>query len=185
MFSPPAALKLLLLVRAKGDGNPGCQPWPNGMDDRILPTRGDVASATEGNACILQHTLGWDAPVPSCASSPSCLSFGLSFGHCDSSEFVVCQHVTGGLSERADSETLCIVILLLWLQVESAVMMSVDRLGITTQCRPKRAPDQRVNVRLAFPEPADSRGAVKEQLVAMTRAGAAAGAASEDAAAAA
>lgn len=59
-------------------------------------------------------------------------------------------------------------------QVESAEMLSVDRLGITTQCRPKRAPDQRVNVRLAFPEPAETRGAVKEQLVAMTRAAAAA-----------
>lgn len=53
-------------------------------------------------------------------------------------------------------------------------MLSVDRLGITTQCRPKRAPDQRVNVRLAFLEPAETRGAVKEQLVAMTRAAAAA-----------
>lgn len=53
-------------------------------------------------------------------------------------------------------------------------MMAVDRLGITTQCRPKRAPDQRVNIRLSFPEPAENRGAVKEQLVAMTRAAAAA-----------
>ena len=57
-------------------------------------------------------------------------------------------------------------------------MLSVDRLGISTQCRPKRAPTGHVNIRLAFPEPAETRGAVKEQLVAMTRAAAAAAQAS-------
>ena len=51
-------------------------------------------------------------------------------------------------------------------------MLSVDRLGISTQCRPKRAPAEQVNVRLAFPEAAETRGAVKEQLVAMTQAAA-------------
>ena len=57
-------------------------------------------------------------------------------------------------------------------------MLSVDRLGISTQCLPKRMPTGQVNIRLAFPEPAETRGAVKEQLVAMTRAAAAAAQAS-------
>lgn len=56
------------------------------------------------------------------------------------------------------------------MQVDEAQMLSVDRLGVSTQCRPKLAPENRVNIRLSFPEPAETRGALKDQIVAMTKA---------------
>eukprot|EP00892_Ulva_mutabilis_P009162 jgi/Ulvmu1/6618/UM003_0255.1 len=82
----------------------------------------------------------------------------------------ICTHMN---DDHADA-TAAMVAHFVGMKVESAEMKSVDRLGITTQCRPVRASDQRVSIRLAFPEPADTRGAVKERLVAMTSAAAAA-----------
>lgn len=90
----------------------------------------------------------------------------------------ICQHMNDDHSDA----TCAMITHYAGLQVESAEMLSVDRLGITTQCRPKCAPDQQVKVRLSFPELALTRSAVKEQLVAMTRTAAAA--AKEEAAAA-
>lgn len=53
-------------------------------------------------------------------------------------------------------------------------MLSIDRLGMNTRAVPTRAPDQTVNVRIAFSEPAENRKAVKERLVELTRTAAAA-----------
>ena len=53
-------------------------------------------------------------------------------------------------------------------------MLSIDRLGMDTCAVPTRAPEQTINVRIAFTEPAENRKAVKDRLVALTRTAAAA-----------
>jgi hypothetical protein len=54
-------------------------------------------------------------------------------------------------------------------------MLAVDRLGMNTQVAPSGAPDKFVNVRVGFSSAATDRKAVKERLVELTRAAAAAG----------
>lgn len=53
-------------------------------------------------------------------------------------------------------------------------MLAIDRLGMDTRAVPTRAPEQTVNVRIAFSEPAENRKAVKDRLVELTRLAAAA-----------
>jgi putative heme iron utilization protein len=54
------------------------------------------------------------------------------------------------------------------IDVSEAKMLSLDRLGVNTACM---IGDITVNVRLAFPEPAEDRKSIKERIVAMTKAG--------------
>jgi putative heme iron utilization protein len=55
------------------------------------------------------------------------------------------------------------------IEVSKARMLSLDRLGVNTECIIE---DTTVNVRLAFPEPALDRKSIKDRIVAMTNAGA-------------
>ena len=55
-------------------------------------------------------------------------------------------------------------------QVDSAKMMGVDRLGVETECL---LGEESVNVRLTFPQPAEDRKSIKDRIVEMTKAAAA------------
>ena len=57
--------------------------------------------------------------------------------------------------------------------VDSASMLSLDRLGVSVACERQ---GQRFKCRLPFPRPVEDRKAIKEVIVEMTRAAAAAGA---------
>jgi hypothetical protein len=60
-------------------------------------------------------------------------------------------------------------------QVQSAEMLAIDRLGMDTRAVPAKSPEQGpVSVRIAFTSPAEDRKAVKERLVELTRTAAAA-----------
>jgi putative heme iron utilization protein len=51
--------------------------------------------------------------------------------------------------------------------VDKVTMLSIDRYGINTECI---VGDTKANIRLAFPEPAEDRKAVKDRVVAMASA---------------
>ena len=80
----------------------------------------------------------------------------------------VCSHMN---ADHADS-TAAVIKHYVGIDVSSAKMLSVDKLGMNTECQVQ---DTAVNVRVTFPQPALDRKSIKDRIVEMTRAAAAAG----------
>lgn len=74
-------------------------------------------------------------------------------------------------ADHADS-TAAIIKHYVGIDVSSAKMLSVDKLGMNTECKVQ---DTAVNVRVTFPQPATDRKSIKDRIVEMTRAAATVG----------
>jgi hypothetical protein len=75
--------------------------------------------------------------------------------------------VCGHMNKDHSESTVAMIKYYAGVEVDSAKMLAVDRLGVDTECLIDSEP---VNVRLTFPQPAEDRKSIKDRIVEMTKA---------------